>query len=80
MKGPIKHIQLGQMALTIFRIFVMFDDCPSVLSSHPVWFRLSVCGFVPTRSALRSAQQHHRDPTGCQKVCYGATQAGRRTG
>lgn len=47
--------------------------------SHPVWFRLPVRGFISARSSLRSAQQRHRDQTGCQEVCYRAAQAGRHT-
>ncbi len=51
----------------------------SLFSSHPVWFRLSFRGFIPACSSLCSAQQRHRDQTGCQEICHGATQAGRRT-
>ena len=58
----------------------MFHDCLSLFfPSHPVWVRLPVRGFVPARSSLRSAQQCHRDQTGCQEVCDRAAQASRRT-
>lgn len=38
--------------------------------SNPVWVRVSVCGLLPAGTGICSAQQRHRDPTRCCKICH----------
>lgn len=58
----------------VFAFLITFQRPPfpyvlPSLRSHPVRFRHAVRGVLPSSAALRSAQQHHRDPTGRQEVC-----------
>lgn len=38
--------------------------------SYPVWVCVSVRGLFPAGTSICFAQQRHRDPTGCCKICH----------
>lgn len=40
------------------------------LCSSPVWLHHHLCSCFPSGSSPRSAQQHHRDPSGRLQVCH----------
>lgn len=47
------------------------------LFSHPVRDGDSLCGLLSSCAPIRSAEQHHRDSTRCQKVRDGGAKANR---